>query len=768
MRLLGYTDRLSVAPGESVRFMVSCDHAEYDARLVRLLHGDTNPAGPGFRQLEVPSEIDGTKPGKHEQIHSGSYVEIPLTGARLDSSFTFFAFVQPTNTEAGAQTIASVGDPFAGGGWALALSDESTLELAVRTGPSAQLLRTCAGPLRRWDWYAVAVVVDASTGTAMVWQQPVRPWPGDETSAASMSVDGGLCAPADAPLVLAGVLQTHGATGHHFDGRIDRPRLLGGSLSTAELARLAADPDEFGALGADVIGAWDFSRDVDSDLARDRSANSRDGRVVNMPARAVTGHNFSGEQVCYRLAPEEYGAIHFHRDDLEDACWAVDFELKIPADLPSGVYAAWLQAGSDEEYLPFVVRPAPGTASAKIAVLVSTMTYVCYANFTDIGVGAWQEDATGNWASSAPYVNPTLFRDVFRYIDENALYGLYDCHLDGSGVMYGSYLKPMLNMRPKFRYRVMATPPRFPADLYLVDWLHAKGFEVDFITDHDLHAEGTDLLRHYNVVISSSHHEYWTGGMLDSLETYLGEGGRFMYLSGNGLYGVASVDTARPHRIEVRRWGTSWPFEVHPAERYHSTTGEPGGTWRNRGRTPNRLVGVGTAGAEFADGVPFKRMPQSHDPRVAFIFAGIADEELIGDHPSLQVRWGAAGYEFDRYDRELGSPQATLLLASSVGFKTEFAFAMIDEQLWFAPGRDGARVSDPQRDGEPHRFVRADMTYTEYPNGGAVFAAGSICWRGGLSWNGYDNTVSRITENVLRRFSESTKEDPLADPVWQL
>ena len=64
---------------------------------------------------------------------------------------------------------------------------------------------------------------------------------------------------------------------------------------------------------------------------------------------------------------------------------------------------------------------------------MSTMTYVCYANYTDIGVGAWQEGATGKWASGAPYADPTLFRDVFCYIDENALYGLYDRHLDGSG-----------------------------------------------------------------------------------------------------------------------------------------------------------------------------------------------------------------------------------------------------------------------------------------------------------------------------------------------
>ena len=55
--------------------------------------------------------------------------------------------------------------------------------------------------------------------------------------------------------------------------------------------------------------------------------------------------------------------------------------------------------------------------------------------------------------------------------------------------------------------------------------------------------------------------------------------------------------------------------------------------------------------------------------------------------------------------------------------------------------------------GRPHRFVRADLAYLEYPNGGAVFSAGAICWRGALSWNGYDNNVSRITENVLRAFA---------------
>jgi N,N-dimethylformamidase len=44
------------------------------------------------------------------------------------------------------------------------------------------------------------------------------------------------------------------------------------------------------------------------------------------------------------------------------------------------------------------------------------------------------------------------------------------------------------------------------------------------------------------------------------------------------------------------------------------------------------------------------------------------------------------------------------------------------------------------------------MVFFETPNGGAVWSTGSIAWCGSLSWNGYDNNVSRLTGNVLRRF----------------
>src|SRR5258708_20145713 len=62
--LLGYGDRFSVAPGETIRFMVSCEADSFRAQLVRLIHGDANPAGPAYKDVQLPSHIDRTLPGR--------------------------------------------------------------------------------------------------------------------------------------------------------------------------------------------------------------------------------------------------------------------------------------------------------------------------------------------------------------------------------------------------------------------------------------------------------------------------------------------------------------------------------------------------------------------------------------------------------------------------------------------------------------------------------------------------------------------------------
>jgi len=202
--------------------------------------------------------------------------------------------------------------------------------------------------------------------------------------------------------------------------------------------------------------------------------------------------------------------------------------------------------------------------------------------------------------------------------------------------------------------------------------------------------------------------------------------------------------------VELRRRDGTEAWQGAPGEGHHSITGEPGGLWRFRGRAPQWLVGVGFTAQGFDRNSPYQRMPGSFDPRVSFIFDGIGDNELIGNHPSLVLEFGGAGSELDRVDYALGSPPHTLILASSFGHSD--AYQQVVEEV---------NTSNSEQGGTVNTLVKADMAYVEYPNGGAVFSTSSIAWGGSLSFNDYTNNVSRITENVLRRFAA---DEPLPGP----
>jgi len=272
--------------------------------------------------------------------------------------------------------------------------------------------------------------------------------------------------------------------------------------------------------------------------------------------------------------------------------------------------------------------------------------------------------------------------------------------------------------------------------------MDAKSFGYDVVTDDDLHHEGVGLLEPYRVIVTGTHPEYWTLQMLNALEAYEQNGGRLMYLGGNGFYWITSFDSQKSHLIEVRRWGGTRAWEAVPGEYHHSTTGEIGGIWRLRNRAPQRLTGVGFTSMGSGENRPYERKEGSYDPRAAFIFDGIGENELIGDFPSLVYGHGAAGFEIDRLDYRLGTPPHALLLASSFGHGDEYQLAIEDQ-----------KASGSPTGGDKNSLVRADMVYYEGPNDGAVFSVGSISWCGSLSHNDYDNNVSRITENVLNRFS---------------
>jgi N,N-dimethylformamidase len=692
--LLAYADEISVAPGDTVRFMVSCRDADrYDARIVRLINPEAEAEATPFR----------TEP-----------VDTP-------ASFTLQAMVWPTTPLKGRQAILGAFSETEARGFVLGLDASGALE--VRTGDGAEVAALSSGrPLLERRWYLVAASFDATTGRLELHQEPLH----DPSFHAEPQVHRSLETavkpdPTGLPFLIAawqeGTADTPTAwgrtrTGGHYNGKIDRPRLAGRALDRAGIASLAAGTPPSDLADA-LIARWDFSENIPSDTLVDTSPNRLHAEAVNLPARAMTGHNWTGEVMDWTAAPDQYGAVHFHDDDLVDACWQEDFSFEVP----------------------FFVRPIPGTANAKIAFLASTATYIVYMN----NRGRFTSLATEHYHGRLLVMDAI---DQLNFKVPGIGVSTYDRHSDGSGVCFSSRHRRVTNVRPSGRHW------NFNLDLFIVDWLEHLGVAYDVITEEDLHEEGADLLRPYSVVLTGSHPEYDSAEMLDALDGYLRRGGRFMYMGGNGFYWRIAHHPTRRGVIEVRRAeGGVRAWDALPGEYYHQFTGEYGGLWRRQGRAPQKLAGVGFISQGFDHCSHYRRTEAAGDPRVAFMMEGV-EGELIGDFGVLQG--GAAGLEIDSVDPALGTPPHALVVARSENHSN--AYMLVAEEV---------RIPHGATDAVQNEAIHADITFFETPNGGAVFSTGSIAYAGSLSWNGFDNNLAKLSTNVLLRFAD---DEPFTMP----
>jgi len=737
-RAIGYGDRWSVAPGETVRFMVSClDGDRYDAQIMRLKQPDAGPLATPFAPEPVAAPCNGPHSGRYQPIPIGSLAVVPPHEAlAIAGSFAIATYVYPTTPATGRQAILGTWSEATQTGYGLEIGADGALAMLIGAGPGRVTRVSSGGALSLRRWYLAAASFDAKTGRATLWQEPVtaHDFHPEKSIAITAAVPSAPSA-APSPLTFAawskGPARGPSAWGDlgfacHFNGRLDRPRLAQGTVDRDGIETLMASPTSVEGL----VGAWDFSRDISTDSIRDLGPWRLDGVIVNQPTRAMRGYNWSGREVDWTKAPEEYGAIHFHDDDLVDACWAPDFEFTVPADLRSGIYAAKLSADNFDFWIPFFVRPPRGTARSKVAFLASTATYTAYLN----NVGRFLSIVTER------YHGRTMVMDAIdSLLVERTDMGLstYDRHSDGSGVAYSSRLRPVQNFRPTGRHW------NFNLDLFIIDWLEKLGGDYDVITEEDLHREGLDLLKPYRVVLTGCHPEYDSLAMLDTLEAYLRRGGRLMYMGGNGFYWRIAHHPTRAGVIEVRRAeGGVRAWDAEPGESHHSFTGEYGGLWRRNARAPQRLAGIGFISQGFDHCSYYRRTAAATDPRVAWAFKGVEDE-IIGNFGILQG--GAAGLEIDAVDPRLGTPPHALVIARSENHSN--TYELVAEEVLVPHGATDA-VINPD--------IHADMTFFETPGGGAVFSTGSIAYAGSLAWNRFDNNLFRLTTNVLNRLKDPT------------
>ena len=765
IKLFGYTNKLSVKPGENIDFHVSADGTQSaDAQLVRIIHGDEHPNGPGYMDEEIESDLNGKWDVKKQFTQLGSYLRVndPNNLLAIDGDFTVFGYINPSTPNTGAhQWLFCRWDNKTNKGYGIGINKDGYLELVVGNGKEVDYLYSEL-PLVKKVWYFVGATFNYKTGEATLYQEGVvnrynsllgKVVPYDYRSHTKTTFRFKQVNDPQTPFIIAGAIDDHELRGKFvsgtYAGKIDRHGVYNKVLSKEELDKICSGefPDK-----NSLVAYWDTTEGhtengISNDVI-DTGPNKLNSTGFNHPVRCMTGWNWSGKNDCFRLSPKEYGGIDFHPDAITDAGWDVTKTFTLPENLKSGVYAFRLRAGNGkglgEEYIVFFVRAKK--PKAKICFLVPTASYLAYANEKLSFEAQIIQPMTGQ--------PPTITDiDVEQY--KNPEFGLstYDSFADGAGVCFTSYKRPILNMRPKYRTSGMGITWQLPADLSIIGWLeHHYKDAYEIVTDEDLHKEGLDAIKPYNCVISGTHPEYTSEKMLDAMEDFVAEGGRFIYMGGNGFYWVVGFYDDQPWCMEVRKLDAGMrAWAAKPGEYYMQTTGERGGLWRMRGRAPQKFSGVGFIAEGFDTAEPYRKMPDAWHRTVSWITEGV-EGEIFGDHGLAYG--GAAGIELDRYDLSLGTPPHTKIVASSGGHSDNYV--LVTEELLYAYA--GLVGSLDYR-------IRADMTYFTAPNDGAVFCTGSIGYGQALPSNNFSNSASTVLKNVVDAFA---KEGKLPGGKWTL
>ena len=166
--LIGYADKISVSPGQSVGFHVSTEFPEYNVSIVRLIRGDRT--GRGFQEEEV-NAIPARR-GRRQTVYPGSYAIVEDHAAFNElRSFTVQMWIFPTTPERrGDQGLLSRWSGASG----FALVIGSNGELGIWLGDETGVERIYSGErLRSRVWCFVCASVDTQTHTVVLKQTPL-------------------------------------------------------------------------------------------------------------------------------------------------------------------------------------------------------------------------------------------------------------------------------------------------------------------------------------------------------------------------------------------------------------------------------------------------------------------------------------------------------------------------------------------------------------------------------------------------------------------
>ena len=160
IRLFGYSDPLAAKLTEPVDFKLSAEGTkEATLEIVRLVHGDYNPKGPGFIEEPIPSDLPKSVAVKRQYTQNGSFAWVKNDNGILSpkGAFTVFVFIWPSLPGKARQTIMGSWNVNQSKGYGLGINPEGKLVLGRRwkdcrsverrRTPCSKSLGACCGKL---------------------------------------------------------------------------------------------------------------------------------------------------------------------------------------------------------------------------------------------------------------------------------------------------------------------------------------------------------------------------------------------------------------------------------------------------------------------------------------------------------------------------------------------------------------------------------------------------------------------------------------------
>jgi len=749
-----YTDKLSVAAGETIRFHVSSTHP-YQLEVCRLgLDMDSPHTDEVLHTWKVNEPV-------MQPIHPGSYIHVEkgLVADEPIEALTIECWVRLWDVW-GRQGLVGQFDDTRGAGFALLVDQDGAVEWYLGDGGAVRedgwhrsekgILAKVKPPGRkppgqsrptghRDAWHHLAAVYDGRTKSVWVDGRRVQQWTWK-----------GIVKSGTAPLRI-GAIGRNGLASGFLDGDVAMPVIYKRALTEDEICRRfeakALQPPK----GDHVLACWPLSEEG-GDRVADVSGHGRHGRIINHATWMIGGPSFNANVDRFAdYDPAEDAtrghALRLASDDLVDCRWDPTFEYRLPKTSQSGMYVGRIRFELNGEprlyHTLFVGKKAVDAPPAPIAFLCSTNNWKAYSGTPFARTWPGLKHSFGHASSNSPG-NPPMG-------------SFYWAHRAGQGTYYMGLRMPWPLAGPYTVYGGQFLGHLCYADRYTQVWLEREGFQYDTYSDLDLH-QHPELLDGYKALVIVGHSEYWSAEAYRGVERFLKGGGNVLALAGNTM--IWRVSFNEDGSVMECRKVDADGSQVKPTDRgeaWHSQDGQRGGMCRECGCPAWELIGLdfmtlsntatkGHGGFRILD----PKHPLFNRPHRLNLTEGDELGLPAAGKPSMVV-----GHEVDTRISILAQVTTNLPPGAELPSRDPDGIELLAEGVIDWNVAKGVVYDYFMRHVPPDKAraagvsLGAEMIYWQRPDGGKVFNVGSICaGRGFVD----DPKFGLLIKNVLHHF----------------